>query len=148
VADPAPGGPSGSVPRCAREAIPSPSLRARTADGLATASTAVAEPSARAWRSSPRRAWSGPSAPPSRRWTKPRTGGSRPRRRAMGCALAIGWCSAPGHGRQRRAAPRPVRRRSPATRRQQGMEHGQSESREDRSRTKVRLDPLHDRGQC
>ena len=41
--------------------------------GSTSARTAVAVPSPRLRRSSPRRAWSGPSAPPSRRWTKPRT---------------------------------------------------------------------------
>ena len=49
------------------------SWRTRRPDGLESARTAVAVPSPRLRRSSPRRAWSGPSAPPSSRWTKPRT---------------------------------------------------------------------------
>ena len=59
--------------RPGRRAPALPSLSARTADGLAIASTAVADPSPSERRSSPRRACIGPSAPPSRRWTKPRT---------------------------------------------------------------------------
>ena len=57
----------------ARSAGSDGSRSARTADGLATASTVVALPSPSARRSSPSRAWSGPTAPPSSRWTKPRT---------------------------------------------------------------------------
>ncbi len=49
------------------------SFSTRSPDGLESARTAVAVPSPRLRRSSPSRAWSGPSAPPSSRWTKPRT---------------------------------------------------------------------------
>ena len=45
----------------------------QTADGPLSPRTAVAVPSPRLRRSSPSRAWTGPSAPPSSRWMNPRT---------------------------------------------------------------------------
>ena len=65
--------PDPRAPAPVRPSASGSSRSSRRPDGLDSARTAVAVPSPRLRRSSPRRAWSGPSAPPSSRWTKPRT---------------------------------------------------------------------------
>ncbi len=74
-------GRTGGWPRTSRTRRPPPDPPAspgsqpseRAAEGPATPSTAVAEPSTRLRRSLPRRAWTDPSEWPSSRWMKPRT---------------------------------------------------------------------------
>ena len=83
---------------------------------LASPRTAVAAPSPRLRRSSPSRAWIGPGGPALEPLDEPaHARGTRPRRRATGCARGTASRSAAGRGRTRRAAlrrrPGPVARR-------------------------------------
>ena len=57
----------------ARPSDSASAARARNVDGVPRRRTTLPVPSARAWKSSPKRACIGPSGAPSRRWTKPRT---------------------------------------------------------------------------
>ena len=117
--------------------------------GSTSARTAVAVPSPRLRRSSPRRAWSGPSAPPSSRWTNPRTS-RNPSSNASHGLRSRHWVAA---GRRtwppaiRRSAVRPARGQQAAGR-QDGVQEGEPERGEDRRGAQVALDPVDDRGQA
>ncbi len=129
-------------------ALAPPSLRARTAEGLATASTAVADPSPSERRSSPRRAWSGPSAPPSRRCTNPRTPRNDSSNASHGLRsrhwVALGRRTWPPRHAQRPTAT--CAARQPAGR-DQRVQQRETERGQDRGGPQVGLDPFHDRGQ-
>ena len=132
-----------------------PGVRARPAsepqrrDGLDSARTAVAVPSPRLRRSSPRRAWSGPRAPPSSRWTNPRTSRTASsnashglRSRHSSAAGSLTWPPTIRSG-----AVRP----GPSVRRLAGRIACRKASRSaasDRRGPQVALDPVDDRGQA
>ncbi len=146
AACPAPAGPRGRIADPARCPASRPS--ASRAAGVPCLSTAVAEPSTRLRRSSPSRAGTGPQAPLSRRWTKPRTRRT-PSSNAIHGLRSRHW-AAPG----RRTCPDAIRsaatRPGDVARRLAGASACSRASRRAARigrRPQVALDPLQDRSQ-
>ena len=131
-----------------RDWCPASSPSAPSAAGVDCLTTAVADPSARLRRSSPSRAGTGPQAPLSSRWMKPRTTRTPSSNASHG--LRSRHCAA---ARQLDVAARDPERRDPAgrrgepARRGERVEQRQPDRRRDRRGAEVVLDPLEDRGE-
>ena len=128
----------------------SPSSRSRPSPDVPDrARTAVAVPSPRLRRSSPRRAWSGPSAPPSSRWTNPRTSLNASSNASHG--LRSRHCVAAGSRTWPPAIRRLAVRPGVTSRRLAGRRvcrNARRQRGQDRRGAQVALDPVDDRGEA